>query len=67
MGARYSPTNGMARQAPLAAVAILPNRSLAQEFLGAIPEGQAFRTAAEWTSYPPVFKLEAQLRQARPG
>jgi pilus assembly protein CpaE len=66
MGARYSPTNGMAKQAPLAAVAILPNRSLAQEFLGALPEGQAFRIAAEWTSYPPVFKLEAQLRQARP-
>jgi pilus assembly protein CpaE len=66
MGAPYSPTNGMTKQAPLAAVAILPNRSLAQEFLGALSEGQAFRIASEWTSYPPVFKLEAQLRQARP-
>ena len=66
MGARYSPTNGLTKQAPLAAVAILPNRSLAQEVLSALPEGRAFRIAAEWTSYPPVFKLEAQLRQAHP-
>ena len=66
MGARYSPTNGITNHAPLAAVAILPNRSLAQEFLGTLPEAQAFHIAAEWTGYPQVFKLEAQLRQARP-
>jgi len=66
MGARYSPTNGMTNQAPLAAVAILPNRSLAQEFLATLPEARAFHIAAEWTGYPPVFKLEAQLRQAHP-
>jgi pilus assembly protein CpaE len=66
MGASYPSTNGLTNQAPLAAVAILPNRSLAKEFLGTLHESQTFRIAAEWTDYPPVFKLEAQLRQARP-
>jgi len=50
----------------LQALAVLPNRSLAQQFLRALPESRAFQIAAEWTGYPPLDKLEAQLRQARP-
>jgi hypothetical protein len=42
MGARYSPTDGLTNQAPLAAVAILPNRSLAQDFLSTLPEARRF-------------------------
>lgn len=51
---------------PLAAVAILPNRALAQQFLRAQPESGAFQIAAEWTGYPPLAKLESLFRQARP-
>jgi len=47
-------------------VAILPNRALAQQFLRALPESRAFQIAAEWTGYPPLAKLESQLRQTRP-
>jgi len=50
----------------LAALAILPNRGLAQQFLHALQQSRAFQITAEWTSYPPVSKLELQLRQARP-
>jgi len=51
---------------PLTAVAILPNRSLAQQFLRALPESRAFQITAEWTGYPAQAKLDSQLRQARP-
>jgi pilus assembly protein CpaE len=51
---------------PLTAVAILPNRSLAQQFLRALPESRAFQIVAEWTGYPALAKLDSQLRQARP-
>src|SRR5579859_4960678 len=50
----------------LTALAILPNRSLAQQFLGALPESRAFHIAAEWTGYPTAAKLESQLRDGRP-
>ncbi|MBZ5596075.1 MAG: hypothetical protein LAP39_27850 [Acidobacteriia bacterium] len=66
MDARYPGPNGLSNAMPLTAVAILPNRSLAQEFLRALPESQAFRIVAEWTGYPLPSKLEAQLRQSRP-
>lgn len=49
---------------PLKAVAILPNRVLAQQFLRALPESRAFHIDAEWTGYPTLAKLESQLRQA---
>ena len=51
---------------PLTAVAILPSRNLAQQFLRALPESRAFQIAAEWTGYPGLAKLDSQLRQARP-
>jgi len=51
---------------PLKAVAILPNRNLAQQFLRALPESRAFQITAEWTGYPDLAKLDSQLRQARP-
>jgi len=51
---------------PLTAVAILPNRTLAQQFLRALQESRAFQITAEWTGYPALAKLEGQLRQARP-
>jgi len=66
MEARISSTKSFANQSELAAVAILPNRSLAQQFLRALPESRAFHIAAEWTSDPLVSKLESQLRQSRP-
>ena len=66
MDVRGAGASGLANTTQLVAVAILPNRALAQQFLRALPESQAFRIAAEWTGYPPVAKLEAQLRQTRP-
>ncbi len=57
-------SNGSGR--PLKAVAILPNRTLAQQFLRALLESRAFQLEAEWTAYPTVAKLESQLRQAAP-
>jgi hypothetical protein len=51
---------------PLKAVAILPNRTLAQQFLSALPESRAFQIDAEWTGYPALAKLESQLRQMGP-
>jgi len=50
----------------LTALAILPNRSLAQQFLGALPESRAFHILAEGTGYPTAAKLESQLREVRP-
>jgi pilus assembly protein CpaE len=66
MPAKISNANGLTGSTQLAALAILPNRTLAQQFLRALPESRAFQIAAEWTSYPSVPKLLAQLRQARP-
>jgi pilus assembly protein CpaE len=66
MSARISNSNGVTHRTQLTALAILPNRTLAQQFLRALSQSQAFQIAAEWTSYPPVSKLVAQLRQARP-
>lgn len=64
MEARSS--NSTAPGSQLAALAILPNRALAQQFLQALAESHAFHITAEWTGYPPVSKLESQLRQRRP-
>jgi pilus assembly protein CpaE len=50
----------------LTALAILPNRNLAQQFLGALPESRAFHIAAEWTRYPMAAELESQLCEVRP-
>ncbi len=58
--------NSSTSSRPLAAVAVLPNRTLAQQFLRALPESRAFQITAEWTGYPPLAKLETQLRQSRP-
>jgi len=64
MEARHS--NPPGPNAPLAALAVLPNRTLAQEFLRALAASRAFEVMTEWTSYPPVSKLESQVRQTRP-
>ncbi|HET9318235.1 MAG TPA: cellulose synthase operon protein YhjQ/BcsQ [Bryobacteraceae bacterium] len=66
MPAHHSQSDSPAGRKQLTALAILPNRSLAQQFLGALPESRAFHIAAEWTSYPTAAKLEAQLRDGRP-
>jgi pilus assembly protein CpaE len=66
MAAQIPNSNGWTGPAQLTALAILPDRALAQQFLRALSESRAFQISAEWTSYPPVSKLMAQLRQARP-
>lgn len=66
MEGRTSNSNGMGTLAPLTALAILPNRGLAQPFFHAMSDSRAFQINAEWVSYPPASKLELQLRQARP-
>ena len=63
---RTSNSNGMGVPAPLTALAILPNRGLAQPFFHAMSESHAFQIDAEWVTYPPASKLELQLRQGRP-
>src|SRR5438105_2601827 len=63
MEARHSNPSGP--NAPLAALAVLPNRGPAQEFLRALAGSRAFEVMTEWTSYPPVSKLESQVRQMR--
>ncbi len=64
MESSYSNSNLSGR--PLKAVAILPNRTLAQQFLRALTESRAFQIDAEWTGYPAFMKLESQLRQVGP-
>src|SRR5579871_3431912 len=59
-------SNSIYSPGPLTAVAILPNRGLAQQFLRALPESRAFQIAAEWTGYPSLSKLGSQMRQTRP-
>ncbi len=64
MGTRGANSSHSSR--PLAAVAILPNRTLAQQFLRALQESGAFQIAAEWTGYPALEKLESLFRPQRP-
>jgi len=66
MAAQIHNSNGLPGPTQLTALAILPDRALAQQFLRALPESRAFQISAEWTSYPSVARLLAQLRQARP-
>ena len=66
MEARPPSPQGVNARIPLSALAILPNRALAQPFLRALPESRSFQIAAEWTSYPTAARLETQLRQMRP-
>jgi len=66
MPARHSNSDSPAGRKQFSALAILPNRSLAQQFLRALPESRAFHIAAEWASYPTAAKLESQLRDVRP-
>ena len=56
----------MTSSAPLTALAILPDRTLAQQFLQALSQSRALQISAEWTSYPAAAKLMTQLRQAAP-
>ena len=66
MQARHTNSESPAGRQQLTTLAILPNRSLAQQFLRVLPESRAFRIAAEWTGYPTAAKLESQLRDVRP-
>lgn len=66
MGPRISKAGGQPGKTRLTALAILPNRDLAQQFLRTLPQSGAFQITAEWTSYPPIPALESQLRQVRP-
>jgi pilus assembly protein CpaE len=66
MAARIPSLNVMSPPAQLTALAILPDRTLAQQFLQALSQSRVFQISAEWTSCPPVAKLMAQLRQTRP-
>src|SRR3984893_2733063 len=66
MEGRTSNSSPAGTPVPLTALAILPNRGLAQPFFHAMSDSRAFQINAEWVSYPPVSKLELQLRQARP-
>ncbi|HXI39077.1 MAG TPA: cellulose synthase operon protein YhjQ/BcsQ [Bryobacteraceae bacterium] len=66
MAVQIPKSNVTSPPAQLTAFAILPDRTLAQQFLQALSQSRAFKISAEWTSYPPLGKLVAQLRQARP-
>src|ERR1051325_2067099 len=63
---RTSNSNGAGSSVTLTALAILPNRDLAQPFVHAISQSRAFQISTEWVNYPPVSKLELQMRQAKP-
>jgi pilus assembly protein CpaE len=51
---------------PLAALAILPNRELAQPLLREVEAGGAFQIAAETAEYPSTEDLHALLRRVKP-
>ncbi|MBI2679449.1 MAG: hypothetical protein HYX25_00405 [Candidatus Solibacter usitatus] len=51
---------------PLAALAILPNRELAQPLLRAVADGGAFEIAAQTAEYPSLEDLHALLRRIKP-
>ena len=51
---------------PLAALAILPNRELAQPLLREVDAGGAFQIAAETAEYPSIEDLHALLRRVKP-
>jgi pilus assembly protein CpaE len=53
-------------EAEIAALLIAPNRDLAQQFLGAVAETQAFQILADLKSYPPQHTLEIRARQLKP-
>ena len=52
---------------PLAALAILPNRELAQPLLREVAAGEAFQIAAEIADYPSIDDLHALLRRVKPA
>lgn len=53
-------------QTELTALAIAPNRELAQAFSATIPMTRAFHILAELKAYPPIQTLDIRLRQLRP-
>lgn len=50
----------------LTALAILPDRTLADQFLATLPATRTFHILAELRSYPPVQTLDVRLRQLQP-
>src|SRR5690242_2594526 len=66
MAASIPSSHVMTSPAQLTALAILPDRTLARQFLQALSQSRAFQISVEWTSYPAAVKLMAQLRQAAP-
>lgn len=50
----------------LTALAIVPNRELASQFVQAIEPTRAFQIVSEFNSYPSPQALEMRLRQTRP-
>lgn len=54
-------------EAEIAALLIAPNRELAQQFVGTLPQTQAFQILADLKSYPPQQTLEIRVRQLKPS
>ncbi|MBK9168323.1 MAG: hypothetical protein IPM24_12755 [Bryobacterales bacterium] len=50
----------------LTALAILPDRELARQFLGTLPATRAFQLLAEMKAYPSPQAAEVRVRQLRP-
>jgi len=50
----------------ITALLIAPNRDLAQQFLGTLPQTRAFQILADLKSYPPAQTLEIRARQLKP-
>jgi len=51
----------------ITALLIAPDRDLAQQFLGTLPQTRAFQILADLKSYPPAQTLEIRVRQLKPS
>ena len=48
------------------ALAVLPNRGLAEQFLAALSETRGLEVLADLKTYPPAQTLDIRIRQLRP-
>lgn len=51
----------------ITALLIAPNRGLAEQFLGTLPQTRAFQILADLKSYPPPQTIEIRARQLKPN
>jgi pilus assembly protein CpaE len=59
-------SDAMAVSSDLSALLVAPNREMADQFLGTLPETRSFQVLADLRSYPHAQALDIRLRQLQP-